>query len=222
MNRFSTTDSRRNGRFAIRHFDQNQSLFYFDDNEEDDQLLAEHADDFERGFDFILTPHLDRRVRHLNVHHRSYSARLMQRGGAAPIDLNRTSRTNLPQQMEQAIHRAINEQVLQDPEVRPNDFLLININSNRLRHAYHSARLRVREWQQNTVRAREVLEQISRMLNSNEQFKMDNTFSLHISHIQDPGRGSGAPRKKLGTAPIEKILQNKKSVSYINNTDELC
>ena len=32
------------------------------DDEEDNALLADHLEDVERGFDFLLTPHLDRRV----------------------------------------------------------------------------------------------------------------------------------------------------------------
>ena len=120
----------------------------------------------ERGFDFLLTPHLDRRVRRLGVRHRNYVGRLMQRGGGAPLAAE--ERQILPRQMEEALQRAIREQVLNDPEVGPNDHFLININSNRLRHSYHSSRMRVRDWLDNTLRAQEIMQQISRMLNSND------------------------------------------------------
>ena len=116
------------------------------DDEEDNALLAHHLDEVERGFDFLLTPHLDRRVRRLGVRHRSYVGRLMQRGGGAPLQQQRQI---LPRQMEEALQRAIREQILQDPEVQPNDHFLININSNRLRHSYHSTRMRVWEWTDN-------------------------------------------------------------------------
>ena len=125
------------------------------DEEEDNALLATHLEDVERGFDFLLTPHLDRRIRRLGVRHRNYVGRLMQRGGGAPLPPDR--RQILPRQMEQALQRAIREQVLQDPEVQPNDHFLININSNRLRHSYHSARMRVGEWMNNDLRAQEVM-----------------------------------------------------------------
>ena len=88
-------------------------------DEEENALLADHLEEVERGFDFLLTPHLDRRVRRLGVRHRNYVGRLMQRGGGAPLPPDRQQ--ILPQQMEQALQRAIREQVLQDPEVRPND-----------------------------------------------------------------------------------------------------
>ena len=191
------------------------------DDEEDNALLAQHLDDVERGFDFLLTPHLDRRVRRLGVRHRNYVGRLMQRGGAAPLRIQQ-QRHILPRQMEQALQRAIRDQILQDPEVHPNDHFLININSNRLRHSYHSTRMRVREWIDNDLRAREIMQQISRMLNSNEQFRLDDSFSLHISHIRDPGRGAGHNRIRKGCMALEKLLDLKKSVIKIKNDDELC
>ena len=191
------------------------------DDEEDNALLAQHLDDVERGFDFLLTPHLDRRVRRLGVRHRNYVGRLMQRGGAAPLPVQQ-QRHILPRQMEQALQRAIREQILQDPEVRPDDHFLININSNRLRHSYHSTRMRVREWTDNDLRAREIMQQISRMLNSNEQFRLDDSFSLHISHIRDPGQGAGNQRIRKGSMALEKLLDLKKSVIKIKNDDELC
>ena len=144
----------------------------------------------------------------------------MQRGGGAPLPPE--GRQILPCQMEQALQRAIREQLLQDPEVRPNDHFLINIISNRLRHSYHSARMRVGEWMDNDLGVQEVMQQISRMLNSNERYQLDDSFSLHISHIRDPGRGSGNKRIKKATMALEKLLDVKKSVVKIKNDDELC
>ena len=191
------------------------------DDEEDNALLAQHLDEVEREFDFLLTPHLDRRVRRLGVRHRNYVGRLMQRGGGAPLQ-QQQQRQILTRQMEEALQRAIREQVLEDPEVHPNDHFLININSNRLRHSYHSSRMRVREWINIDLRAQEIMQQISRMLNSNEQFRLDDSFSLHISHILDPGRGAGNNRVRKGNMALEKLLDTKKSVIKINNEDELC
>ena len=192
------------------------------DDEEDNALLARHLDEVERGFDFLLTPHLDRRVRRLGVRHRNYVGRLVQRGGGAPLPVQQ-QRHILPRQMEEASQRAIREQILEDPEVQPNDYFIININSNRLRHSYHSSRMRVREWIDNTLRARKIMQQISRMLNSNEQFRLDDSFSLHISHIRDPGQGAGKNRIRKGSMALEKLLDLKKSVIKIKNEDdELC
>ena len=49
---------------------------------------------------------------------------------------------------------------------------------------------------------------------------MDDSFVLNVTHVRHPGRGSG--RKPIGTAPIEKMMKNKKSVIYISNEDQLC
>jgi len=82
--------------------------------------------------------------------------------------------------------------------------------------------MRVREWTNNDLRAREIMQQISRMLNSNEQFQLDDTFSLHISHIRDPGRGSGKQRLRKASSALDILLDLKKSVIKINNEDKLC
>ena len=82
--------------------------------------------------------------------------------------------------------------------------------------------MRVREWIDNDLRAREIMQQISRMLNSNEQFRLDDSFSLHISHLRDPGRGAGKNRVRKGYMALEKLLDTKKSVVKIKNDDELC
>lgn len=69
---------------------------------------------------------------------------------------------------------------------------------------------------------REVLEQISKMLNSNENFEIDDTLTLHISHIRDQGRGAGNQCIRKGTMAFEKLTDLKKSVVKITNKDELC
>ena len=74
----------------------------------------------------------------------------------------------------------------------------------------------------NDLRVQEVMQQISRMLNSKELFQLDDNFSLHISHKRDPDRGSGNQRIKKATMALEKLLDVKKSVVKIKNDDELC
>ena len=49
---------------------------------------------------------------------------------------------------------------------------------------------------------------------------MDDSFSLHVSHIRDLGRNSG--RVRIGRVTLEKVLDIKKSVINIKNKDELC
>ena len=109
------------------------------DDEEDNALLVDHLEDVERGFDFLLTPHLDQRVCRLSVRHRNYVGQLMQSGDGAPLPVNK--RQILPCQMEEGLQGAIRDQILNDPEVDPNDYFLININSNLPRHSYACQRM---------------------------------------------------------------------------------
>ncbi|KAL9979847.1 hypothetical protein ACROYT_G017567 [Oculina patagonica] len=175
----------------------------------------------EEMFDFELTPHVDRRVRKFGLHMRNYTARIIQRGGgdlSVPIG----QRPVLAQEMSAALQRAIQRHILTDDNVRDNDHLLINVNSDRLRNAYHSVRLTVRDWRNNTAPAQQVLQQLSDMLNSNEHFTMDDAFNMNISHVRDPGTGGTSRAIKLGLDPIQKILKDKKCVVQIKNTDNLC
>ena len=55
--------------FVLVSITMNEELDFDWSDEEDNLLLANHADELENGFDFVLTPHLDRRVRHLGVRH---------------------------------------------------------------------------------------------------------------------------------------------------------
>ena len=78
-------------------------------DEEDDAFLANHLEDLENGFDFVLTPHIDQRVCRLGVHHRNYTAHLVQRGGGGPL---MPQHRPLPHRLEDALQRAILSQVL--------------------------------------------------------------------------------------------------------------
>ena len=57
------------------------------------------------------------------------------------------------------------------------------------------------------------MEHIGRIPNSNEQFRMDDNFSLRVSHIRDPGRGGSNNCLGKGSATLEKLLDVKKRVS---------
>ena len=74
--------------------------------------------------------------------------------------------------------------------------------------------MHVRDWLDNTLRAQEIMQQISHMLNSNKQFRLDDFFSLHISHIQDPGQEAGNQRIRKRTMAVEKLL-------HLKNDDDL-
>ena len=68
-----------------------------------------------------------------------------------------------------------------------------------------------------------LLQQISAMLNSNEQFEMDDSFQLSFTHVRAPPSGSGRKRKlKPGHSALTSFKKKKLSVLLIKNGDELC
>ena len=165
--------------------------------------------------EFELIPHVDRRVRKFGLHRRVFTTRLVQRGGALRPEL--IPRDQLPSLLDQALQIAIQRQVLDQPGVHENDYLMINMSSNRLQHAYQSSRVRVRDWLQDTEPAQMMMQQISKILNSNENFAIDDSFHIEVSHIRDSGVGSGCRGLRPGIQPIEQFLRHKK-VSYVLKT----
>ena len=202
-------------------------MIWEEEDDGDDDLLVEALDRAERqlggggggaedAIQFELILYTDRRARRFGVHRRVYTTRLAQ-----SIDATTTNRGNIAQRMENGLRRAVLQQVLSGEE-DDDDFLFVNMSSNRLHHAYQSHRVSVGEWRRNEETVQRMFAMMSRILNSNQQFEMDDSFHLEVTHVRNPGRGSGKKRLKLGTRHIEKMLKSKKSVVIIQNDDELC
>ena len=190
---------------------------------DDDDLLVEALDRAELQWgggardtiQFELIPYTDRRARRFGVHRRVYTTRLAQ-----SIDAT-ANRGNIARRIENGLRRAVLRQVLSGEE-DDDDFLFVNMSSNRLHHAYQSHRVSVGEWRRNEETVQRMFAMMSRILNSNQKFEMDDSFHLEVTHVRNPGRGSGKKRLKLGTRHIEKMLKSKESVVIIQNDDELC
>ena len=68
-----------------------------------------------------------------------------------------------------------------------------------------------------------ILQQMPRVLNSNENFEMDDSFQLSFTQVRAPPQGSGHKRKmKPGHSHPEMFKQFKQCVVTIKNKDELC
>ena len=103
----------------------------------------------------------------------------------------------------------------------------IYLGSNRLRSSHTSAHVSVDQWCHPLGTSRQILDNISRLLNSNEQFEPDDSLQLDVTHISMPKPGSGKPKGKrkrwcFGTDNYGELLKNKRSVFRIKNDDELC
>ena len=169
--------------------DCNEALDNFESRNDDDQeggSLENQAalSPLGRSFEFELFPHTDRRARKFGVHRQVFTTRLNPF-----LDLSQIPRPNLPGLITGALRRAISSQILNGRE-NGEDFLMINMSSNRLHHSYQSHRVRVQEWNNRERPAERLLNKMKAAINSNEQFELDDSFHLEVTHIRVPGRGS--------------------------------
>ena len=66
-----------------------------------------------------------------------------------------------------------------------------------------------------------VFSQIERVIQSNQDFRLNDTVTIDIIHVVAP-QGSGKSRLKRTTLNIREYLKEKKSIITINNDDNLC
>ena len=167
-------------------------------------------------FDFRLDPFFDRRSQRLGVHERVFRARVHQRGTFDHHD-------QLAACFVEGLRTSL-AQMLQDPCIADQDRVYFHLASNRLRHAYDGWGLTAGEWRHDEGRVARLLENLSRMLNSNENFQMDDTFHLSFVHVRAGPYGGGKKRNYLpGHQSSTRLKVMKKTVIAIPQTDEnLC
>ena len=66
-----------------------------------------------------------------------------------------------------------------------------------------------------------VFSQIERVIQSNQEFRLNDTVTVDIIHVETP-RGSGKSRLKRTTLNIREYLKKKGSIITMNNNDNLC
>ena len=66
------------------------------------------------------------------------------------------------------------------------DRIQFYLSSNRLQSAHTSPNVTVGDWRDPLSGARRILDQISKMLNSNENFVVDDSLQLDVTHITMP------------------------------------
>ena len=66
-----------------------------------------------------------------------------------------------------------------------------------------------------------VFSQIERVIQSNQEFRLNDTVTIDINHVKTP-QGSGKSRGKRTTLNVREHLKEKKSIICINNNDDFC
>ena len=118
--------------------------------------------------EFQRQPIVDRRSRRMGVHERVFRLQPRQIGTFRP-----------PQQLSDAmVHglRGAMSDLLEDEVIDDRDRIYISMSSDCLSNAFDFRSLTAGEWRQNGVHTVEMLDQMAQMLNSNEQFEMDDSF----------------------------------------------
>ena len=163
---------------------------------------------------FRLQPFRQRQARRYGITRTTYHVRVENQEESFP-----QGHGNIVRAFEEALDESIQTLIRNIPD---HDRLQIYLSSNRLQSAHTSANVSVGDWRDPLSGARRILDQISQMLNSNENFEVDDSLHLDVTHITMPPPGSGRRRKRLATNCYDTILHQKKSVVQITNKDHLC
>ena len=116
--------------------------------------------------------------------------------------------------------RANMNRLLEDETIGDRDRVFFTLGSNRLVNNYNGWGLRAGEWRRNAFRVETMLQHLARMLNSNEQFEVNDTFQLAFVHVRDGPRGGGRRRMKPDHRSLMVMRRMKETVVRIPRTHE--
>ena len=142
-----------------------------------------------RHLDFELQPYVDRESAKIGVRECHFSTRLRQTGNFIP-------QQNVTHELEQGLRRAMNNVL--DNDMSDQDRLYFTIGSDRLTSKFQGWGVTVREWRQGSDRVDGLFQRMANSLNSNENFELEDSFQVSITHtyvVRQPPRGSGSKRK---------------------------
>lgn len=165
--------------------------------EEEDRLLSQVPIEGGGGvttggrFEFNVNPYVDRQSQRLVVRKRHYTANLCQVGQFQ-------ERQNVNAELVDSIHRTLQNLILCDG-VPDQDRVYFSLASNHLNNSYNYRGLPASEWIRGGARVDQMLQQMSHMLNSNENFEVNDSFQLY-TNVRQPPQGRGKRKMKPGTA----------------------
>ena len=170
-------------------------------NTESDDDLNEYMERWEqqggalgrRGhFVFRLEPFRQRNARSYGITRTSYHLRVENPPEGFP-----EGHGNIVRAFEEGLADVIEDLTESIPD---HDRIQIYLSSNRLQSAHTSANVTVGDWRDPLSGARRILDQISKMLNSNENFEVDDSLQLDVTHITMPD----------GVTPVELVSRRKR------------
>ena len=136
-------------------------------------------------FEFDLQPYVNRTSARMGVHEHHFTTRLRQTG-------NFVDTPHVAQTLRDGLQRAMPGVLNNIPDLHDHDRLYFNISSNRLsRGDFNGWGVRVGERREGGDGVDAVLNRLSRALNSNEQFEVDDYFQLSITQVRHAPQGSG-------------------------------
>ena len=180
---------------------------------------AQAASTHDGYLNFKLTQFKEKKAKSYGIKRNFYHLKLQN-----PKDAFPTGHGNILRAIEEGLARSIHELIRGLPD---HDRIHIYLGSNRLRNSHTSANVFVEQWRDPQGASREVLDNISNLLNSNENFEIDDTLQLDVTHITMPPPGSGPLKGKrkrccFGSDNYGELLKSKRSVVPITSDDELC
>ena len=114
----------------------------------------------------------------------------------------------------QAIFHHLIEDVTAD--MNPNDQVRFVLRSDQLQTPISIPFMKVEQ-----LTTERVFSQIEKVIQSNEDFRLNDTVTVDIIHVETP-QGSGKSKVKRTTLNIREYLKKKKSVIPVNNKDDFC
>ena len=159
---------------------------------------------------------VERRSVRLGLRERVFQLRPRQIGAFIP-------RQRLADALVQRLCAALDD-LINDDDIPDRDRVYIALASNRIANAYNGWGLRAGEWPAQGQSVDALLGNLSRMLILNEQFEMDDSFTLSFVHVRGTPVGSGHKRKYLpGHQASTRLKEFKRCVLRVPQDDDtLC
>lgn len=195
---------------------------YLFSNDEDEEALLQVPIEGGGGvvtgepgrFEFNLNPYVDRQSERLGVRERHYTANVRQVGQFQ-------EQQNVNAELVDAIHQTL-QNLIRRHCIPTGDRVYFGLASNRLNNNLEYQGLPAGEWLHGSDRVDQMLEQMGRMLNSSEQFEINDSFQLSFTHVRQAPQGSGKRKMKPGHSHPQTFKRLKESVITIKNKDSYC